>query len=894
MHTRAALHTQRQQTDFTPYLLGVLFVLLLGCSAKATAAEITITSAFWDTSRTQLMVEVSGADFAPSGKTTLLIIDGISGREVSSKSVRIARDGSFSTRVRQPINESSLVPCSIGAQIGAVSSTTLPVANAPADCSGGAAPNQPPVANAGPDQFVTLTEGQLSATVTLNGTGSSDADGSIVTYTWSGSPDPTDIASPSLALVAGSYTFTLVVTDNEGASSAPDSVNVTVSPPVTSLGELQVLAANDLGMHCADLDYQVFSILPPYNVLHAQVVEKGTAGQLPRIVGDDEVSVYYRATSSPNDPAGGGSLNTTSDLTLGGAAKSNFWKIDPATGHTLAYLGYGTLYPYDAGLGASLLSLYDPLATNTGLPVPDTFELANGNLVLHQQQMPGLGNTPRPFARFDQDLPFFESFPAGTRLTDINWFAAEGVPMLPLDDEGRLNPYPLMAIQARDIAGNTVLASNKVVVPVASEADCQICHAAASDGYSGLAADFASVNIDADPNNDFTVMTQADAQAAGLAPEYLLNAAKMNILRLHDAKHRTTLEQRRPVQCSQCHYSTALDLAQVGPIDEPDAGPNGRQQTTHISMSRAMHAFHGAQTFSGEKVFPQMPPIRDSAGNLRPASVTQSVLEQTCYSCHPGKETKCLRGAMETGGMVCQDCHGNMEQVGNDFSGEVSASNPAPGGLDNSKRMPWLNEPRCDSCHTGDAVASNHPASGIVADDGIRLLQAYQTVSLSDGTSTAQPYTSSVSRFAQNEPLYRLSKGHGGVMCEGCHSSTHAIFPNAKENANDNLTSKGLQGHSGTVIECTTCHEAGSLGVTLDGPHGMHPVGDSGWMAGHDNLSDNRPDLCTTCHGSDGQGTALSKMAATRTLPTHEGGPITLAKGHEVGCVECHENKITH
>jgi chitodextrinase len=36
-----------------------------------------------------------------------------------------------------------------------------------------------------------------------------------------------------------------------------------------------VLAINDLGMHCGDLDTRIASILPPYNVLHAQVVQKG-------------------------------------------------------------------------------------------------------------------------------------------------------------------------------------------------------------------------------------------------------------------------------------------------------------------------------------------------------------------------------------------------------------------------------------------------------------------------------------------------------------------------------------------------------------------------------------------------------------------------------------------
>lgn len=37
----------------------------------------------------------------------------------------------------------------------------------------------------------------------------------------------------------------------------------------TSGSGYTVLAANDLGMHCADLDYQIFSILPPFNVVHA-------------------------------------------------------------------------------------------------------------------------------------------------------------------------------------------------------------------------------------------------------------------------------------------------------------------------------------------------------------------------------------------------------------------------------------------------------------------------------------------------------------------------------------------------------------------------------------------------------------------------------------------------
>ena len=38
----------------------------------------------------------------------------------------------------------------------------------------------------------------------------------------------------------------------------------------------EVLAWNDLGMHCYDKDFSTFSILPPYNTVWAQVIEKGS------------------------------------------------------------------------------------------------------------------------------------------------------------------------------------------------------------------------------------------------------------------------------------------------------------------------------------------------------------------------------------------------------------------------------------------------------------------------------------------------------------------------------------------------------------------------------------------------------------------------------------------
>ncbi|WP_161890526.1 malectin domain-containing carbohydrate-binding protein [Pontibacter russatus] len=91
--------------------------------------------------------------------------------------------------------------------------------------------NQAPVANAGQDKTITLPQDN----VTLDGSGT-DTDGTVVNYNWSQESGPnaanfssTTVARPTVSgLVAGSYTFSLVVRDDKDAVSAPDLVNVTV------------------------------------------------------------------------------------------------------------------------------------------------------------------------------------------------------------------------------------------------------------------------------------------------------------------------------------------------------------------------------------------------------------------------------------------------------------------------------------------------------------------------------------------------------------------------------------------------------------------------------------------------------------------------------------------
>ncbi len=126
-----------------------------------------------------------------------------------------------------------------------------------------------------------------------------------------------------------------------------------------------------------------------------------------------------------------------------------------------------------------------------------------------------------------------------------------------------------------------------------------------------------------------------------------------------------------------------------------------------------------------------------------------------CYACHPGPQTQCLRDVMSVQqGMTCTDCHqGGMAALGDE------------------NRTPWVDLPRCADCHDN--------------------------------------------RYAENPAkLYKVSTGHGGLYCESCHNSTHAILTSREPK--DNLQSISLQGRAGTIEQCTVCH---LTKPTSGGPH---------------------------------------------------------------------------
>jgi hypothetical protein len=412
-----------------------------------------------------------------------------------------------------------------------------------------------------------------------------------------------------------------------------------------------VVAWNNLGMHCMDDDYSVFSILPPFNTIHAQVMD--AAGHLiidPSVAG---ITVTYQAIANPD----------------------------------------GSITPPRSGRRIS-----------TTTPSCSTARMC--------LSMPGTANTPQ----------------AMNWVAGMNWFEAAGIPICPTDDAGHKNAYPLMRVSVKN-ASNTVLVSADIVVPVSDEMDCRACHKSGTGSAAAMPA--AGWVNDANDKRDF----------------------RLNILRLHDEKnaskptyaaalaamgypsqglYHSVVNANKQVLCAHCHASEALGTGGAAGVPP---------------LTAAMHSKHAT--------------VINPTNGLQLDNIAS---RNSCYMCYPGSETRCLRGAMGSavnpadGSLVmqCQSCNGNMAAVGA------------------STRTGWLQEPNCQACHSGDALAN---------EGQIRFTSVFTS-----GTTIRVPANQ---RFATNPntpaagiSLFRFSKGHGGLVCSACHGSTHAEYPSLHRDDN--------------------------------------------------------------------------------------------------------------
>ena len=183
----------------------------------------------------------------------------------------------------------------------------------------GQAANTRPVANAGPDQTV-----RTGVVVTLNATGSTDADGHALTYRWVPLSKPNGSTATLAATTApmptftvdrgGTYEFQLFVNDGY-IDSLPDVVRISTlnSTPVANAGPDRTVARNAAvtldGSASADPDFDALSF--NWSIVSAPsgstATLSGAAAAKPTIVLDRPGSYTFRLTVSD------GQLTSTPD-----------------------------------------------------------------------------------------------------------------------------------------------------------------------------------------------------------------------------------------------------------------------------------------------------------------------------------------------------------------------------------------------------------------------------------------------------------------------------------------------------------------------------------------------------------------------------------------------------
>lgn len=601
-----------------------------------------------------------------------------------------------------------------------------------------------------------------------------------------------------------------------------------------------------------------------FNSLKAQVFRKGIR---PRNLSDEAVAMQYRATSNPHDPVGSQSINSTSQN----------WPLSPDI-HEPSQLAQASIQKTDMWeryfvpmeqqapdfAPWSLLSLtpFDPWGT---IVPPDE------GLRIAKELPPPFSPYPAPTGEQGRympgrDAPFTANDPQGfgAYWARQQWHTARAIPLTDIDDAGRVNPYPLLRVEAVEKQTGQTLAATETVLTKGKDVHCRGCHEKGGIGandkqdwnrfqeayhsspfygkeckwWAALCTQefqapkfWASVDREGQPSQNLFDREYAAIRNIGELHEFYANTntagSYLGDLASPD-DHRIMNTGPRP--CNWCHSSRINNDWTAAYADWPGNYDPGKPALRSPSLSAALHTWHGQLQKD-----PQNPGqiLRETSGRPLRWNVSQGAnpnslfptvdaqgnplpMEQNCLQCHSGHREPLFRDRHYTAGLTCNDCHGDMLAVG------MAHAKPKPGAEGQATRVEWYEEPNCGSCHTGNG---NDNGSGFVS--GGVLKQAFDA---RDPSATSRQPASE--RFAVkadlptdtrvglwfeegyiedyltfSNPLYRTSHdAHGQVACAACHGDAHEIWPNRDPKANDNLTANQLQGFAGPVIDCNVCH----------------------------------------------------------------------------------------
>lgn len=784
-----------------PLLSILLSLLLLLASDWALAAKPKIAIAKAAFKRGNLVVKGNAKG-----------VDAIELYDVNGRRLGTAAGGKFSFLLGGA--DLMSVPCGVRVQGGGLDAVR-PVAGAPENC---AKPATCSIIDPATD-----SETQLNATVNFKAKIKAKRKAFPFTYQWDfgggalGFPTGTLDKSGEIAQSAtfirdhGVYRVRFVATDANG-QRCEDAVSVSVGPtpqaagPTRTLAQTAAQSAPKLGSelngdagdivvlpyaHSAAMGQGVMNLdagNPWPGIFHLNAIAYSKA-RLPVNVDASAYELYYSASVNPADPVGPDSINTTSrnypvDAAFGKAQirKTDLWEAQEGWETTL---GYELNWLVDSST-PTVSPLWQEPPTITKIfnaAFPDmwgngadwTWYLAR-NSVPDEGYLTGKFETRMTGNEADKDnfkgafmpgkdQPYEANTPQAfmTREADTQAFAALGIPLTDVDDQGRINAFPVLRVEARNKSSGQTVAAADVAFNTAKDVRCSECHV-----YGGLGADPTVKRLlrpqakDTQGNPLFdgygNKMLLAGEQNPRVEyfPDYMNSSPKS----LEDKEKEAFWNQyaihafielgknadgvymddqdtdgdglsnnwengvryiknfKTPEPCQWCHQSAYLNECGYATTNWVDLeyGPSEHRYHGRIQVDEAGKVIRDAEgrpsmwddQGTGKTNPNSLFPIVDKAGNKVP-------MEQNCLKCHVGASQKGYHDPMYSAGIQCADCHGDMLAVGDVFPKKAQGTQPRnekgelvdPDHLDENgnpkavHRVDYLDQPNCGSCHTG-------------------------------------------------------------------------------------------------------------------------------------------------------------------------------------------------
>jgi hypothetical protein len=526
-----------------------------------------------------------------------------------------------------------------------------------------------------------------------------------------------------------------------------------------------IVGWNNLGMHCMDSDYSVFSILPPYNTIEGQLI---VGGKL--VTNGTGYTVTYQAVA---DSAG--SINSTS------AGKGNYEQF------------YNALYT------TNILSPESGLAG---------------------WAMPGPLNTPQ--TNLFQTL----NEPVHGVLTPVNWFHAEGIPITPYDDLGRKNPYPMMRMIARNSAYQPI-ATNDVVLPVSDEMDCRVCHASGTQSaakpavgwvWDGLPERDYRLNI-LRLHDERQFSQHATVYAAALAANHL-NSSGL---------YRNVTADGKPVLCAVCHASEALQTAGypgvpalttsvhaqhanvMDPISKTTLNDSANRAACYRchpgSTTRCLRGAMGSAIAADGSMEMQCQSCHGNMSAVGSSSRVGWIMEPNCQACHTGNATTNTGAIRYTSAF---EPNGNFRtNVTPIFA--TTPDTPPTGGLNLSLYRFSVGHGglQCSACHgsTHAEFPSSHNNDNL---RNIRLQGHSGVLAECTACHTNSPSTVTGGPHGMHPVGTNWISGHQNAAesnssrCRACHGTDYRGTVVSRM-----FATRTLSGHTlfqGAIVSCYDCH----------------------------------------------------------------------------------------